>query len=115
MHEVSLVEALYDEAERAIRPHRLAAVRRLRVRVGALAGVDPELFRIAFEGTREGRGLGAATLEVAWEPSDWRCEACGAAVADGETLVCRTCGGPVALAGGDALILERIELEVRDV
>ena len=115
MHEVSLVEALYDEAERAIRPHRLDAVRAVRVRVGALAGVDPELLRLAFEGTRAERGLGRATLEVVWEPTDWRCPACGAAVTDGAVLVCAECGGPVTLAGGDALVLERIELEVRDV
>lgn len=115
MHEVSLVQALFDQADRAIAPHPAAAVRQMRVRVGALAGVDGELFRTAFEGCRSERGYGAAALELVEERAAWRCTVCGAAVAEAGPLRCSACEGEAALCAGAALVLERLELEVRDV
>src|SRR6185369_13956851 len=60
MHEVSLVQALFDQIDRAIEPHPPAAVRQLTVRIGTLAGVDGELFQTAFEGCKQERGYLAA-------------------------------------------------------
>ena len=64
MHEVSLVHALFDHADRALSTHAPSAVRVLAVRVGALAGVEPELFATAFEIVRGERGYASATLEL---------------------------------------------------
>jgi hydrogenase nickel incorporation protein HypA/HybF len=64
MHEVSLVHALFDQADRALGAHPPSAVRRIQLRVGALAGVEPELFETAFQGVREERGYAAAVLEL---------------------------------------------------
>lgn len=115
MHEVSLVHSLFDQADRSIAPHPSGAVRLMKVRIGELAGVDPELFRTAFDGCREERGYAAAALEVAWESSAWSCRACGAAVSQGGPLRCAACGGEARLSAGGDLILDRLELEVVDV
>lgn len=115
MHEVSLVQALFDQADRAIAPHASEVVRHMTVRVGELAGVDGELFRTAFDGCRAERGYGSATLEIVEVPAEWRCAACGAAVDPGGSLRCLACDGDATLEGGGELILERIELEVVDV
>lgn len=115
MHEVSLVHALFDQADRAIAPHPARAVRQMQVRIGSLAGVDPELFRTAFDGCRGERGYGAAALAVIEEPAVWQCTACGEAIADGEALSCAACDGEARLQSGGDLILERLELEVKDV
>lgn len=84
MHEVSLVHALFDQVDRALFPHPAAALLQVTVRIGSMAGVEFELFRTAFEGTKAERGYPVAGLQV-------------------------------VSADGSDLILERMELEVRDV
>lgn len=84
MHEVSLVHALFDQVERALAPHPAAQLVQVIVRIGDMAGVECELFRTAFEGTKAERGHPRAGLQV-------------------------------VAAEGAELILERMELEVRDV
>jgi hydrogenase nickel incorporation protein HypA/HybF len=84
MHEVSLVHSLFDQADRAIGTHAATEVRLVRVRVGAMSGVEPALFDTAFSGVRTERGYVSAVLELVPVP-------------------------------GTELILERLELEVRDV
>ena len=115
MHEVSLVHALFDQADRAIVPHSSRDVRQMKVRIGKLAGVDPELFRTAFDGCRSERGYAAAALEIVRESSAWSCAACGAAVGQGGPLRCTACDGEARLSAGGDLILDRVELEVVDV
>jgi Zn finger protein HypA/HybF involved in hydrogenase expression len=85
MHEVSLVQALFDQADRAILPHPSADVRQVTVCIGALAGVEGALFRSAFEGCKDERGYGNASLVI------------------------------VELPSGDDLILQRLELETGHV
>ncbi len=115
MHEASLVEALFDQVDRAIGAHPPAAVREVTVRIGALAGVEAALFRTAFEGLRGDRGYGGATLAVDEERASWRCADCGGEVPEGALLACAKCGGRVTLAAGGEIILARVELEVNDV
>lgn len=115
MHELSLVEAMFDEADAAIAPHAPAEVRRVTLRVGALAGVEVTLLRTAFDGCRELRGYVHATLEVIDDPAEWRCQGCGEARSHAAPAWCASCGAPLRLVRGDALVLERLELEVRDV
>jgi hydrogenase nickel incorporation protein HypA/HybF len=115
MHEVSLVHALFDQTDRAIVPHAAAAVRHIQVRIGALAGVESELFRTAFEGCRAERGYSAAALDIVEQDAAWQCVRCGAVLASGAPLVCPACAGRVRLSAGGELILERVELEVQNV
>ena len=68
MHEVSLVHALFDQADRAMGRHAPRDVRLVRVRVGAMSGVEPELFATAFDGVRAERGYVAAELELVGVP-----------------------------------------------
>ena len=117
MHEVSLIEALFDQADRAIAPRPAVAVRQLVVRIGELAGVDPELFRTAFEGCKGDRGYAAAVLEIIAEPAAWSCDTCGRGIAANGPLRCGGChcSGRMKLSAGGDLILQRLELEVNDV
>ncbi len=115
MHELSLCEALFDQIDAAVASQRSPVVRLVRLRVGELAGLEPELFRSAFEVTRGDRGHAAAELVIAFEAAVWACRACGAEVARGEALRCAACGGEARLARGGDMVLERIELEVPDV
>jgi hydrogenase nickel incorporation protein HypA/HybF len=111
VHEYSLVAALTRKAEAEARARGATAVLALRVRVGALAGVEPSLLASAFTLCREGL-LEGATLEIETTEACWACPRCGAGVAAGGVLRCAGCGEPARLVSGDELLLERIEMEV---
>jgi hydrogenase nickel incorporation protein HypA/HybF len=49
MHEYSLVQAMFDQIGDAVRANGALAVHRVHVRIGRLAGVEPELFRTAYD------------------------------------------------------------------
>ncbi|MBI5431429.1 MAG: hydrogenase maturation nickel metallochaperone HypA [Planctomycetes bacterium] len=112
MHEVSLIQALFDAADRAIEPHPSAAVRVLKVRVGELAGVQGELLRTAFELCRIERGYGDAELVLVDEGARWRCRDCGTELPADAVRRCALCGGEGRLSAGGELVLDRVELDV---
>jgi hydrogenase nickel incorporation protein HypA/HybF len=112
MHEYALVQSLLQRVEQEARSRRASAVHRVTVRIGAQAGIEPELFASAYELCRTGTLCDGAELVIAGEQTSWRCQACGAPIPTGARLVCTACGWPARLASGDALVLERIELEV---
>jgi hydrogenase nickel incorporation protein HypA/HybF len=112
MHEYSIVSALLEQVEAAAREQRATAVHVIRVRIGELAGVEPELFASAFELCRERTICSAARLDVVPAPAAWTCSGCGRSIVAGEILRCPDCGLPARLASGDEIILERIEMEV---
>jgi len=64
VHEFSLVQAMFDQIGTAMRTHDAIAVRRVRVRIGARAGVEPALFRTAYDVYRVGTACAAAPLEI---------------------------------------------------
>jgi len=109
MHEYSLVQALVDDVARHV-CGRQGVVRRVRVRVGALSGVDPGLLATAYETFRPDTVCAQAELEMSHVPARWSCTACGRQIAAGERLQC--CGTPARLVEGDDLVLEQLELEV---
>ncbi len=113
MHEYSLVEALVTRVEEEARRRGALAVHRLSVRVGALSGVDPDLFRTAYETFRAGTICAEVPLALTLVAASWSCPRCRAPIARGAVLRCATCDAPARLDdGGDALMLDGIEMEV---
>jgi hydrogenase nickel incorporation protein HypA/HybF len=113
MHEYSLVEALVRRVEEEAREHGAIAVHGLKVSLGELSGVDPELFRSAYEMFREGTVCEKAQLEIVRWAADWTCPACGKSIAAGDVLRCDRCDRPARLnERSEALLLESIDMEV---
>ena len=113
MHEYSLVQALVERVEQEVGRRGALAVHALTVSVGELGGVDPELFRTAFETFRQGTVCAQAELTVRLVPARWSCPACGAAIEKGAVLRCPGCDLPARMGeGSDGLTLDRVELEV---
>ena len=115
MHEYSIVASLVERVAREVEARPGAVVRKLHVRIGEQAGVELELLRTAFTTFRERSVCDGAELEIESVPAAWRCARCDRAIAAGAVLRCPACGRPAQLAAGDDIILERIEMEVRDV
>lgn len=70
MHEYSLVQAMFDQMGNIIAAQRARSVRRVRVRIGRLAGVDPTLFQTAYEMFRIKTFCAEAPLEIDQDASD---------------------------------------------
>jgi hydrogenase nickel incorporation protein HypA/HybF len=64
MHEYSLVQAMFDRIGEAVRANRALAVRRVHVRIGRYAGVEPELFRAAYDVFRVKTFCADAPLDI---------------------------------------------------
>ncbi len=111
MHEYSLVAAMAERVEREARARKALAVHRLAVRIGALSGVEPELFASAFTLVRQGL-LEQAALEIRRAEAEWACPQCGQAVPSGGPLRCAACAVPAKLVAGGEILLEQIEMEV---
>ncbi len=113
MHEYSLVQSLVERVEQEARRRQAIAVHALTVRVGELSGVDPELLRTAYETFRAGTICERAPLTLTRVPATWSCPRCRRPIPRGGALTCPDCHDPARLDdGGDALTLERIEMEV---
>jgi hydrogenase nickel incorporation protein HypA/HybF len=113
VHEYSLVQSLVTRVEEEARRRGALAVHGLSVRGGELSGVDPDLFRTAYETFRAGTICERAPLALSRVPASWSCPRCRAAIARGAILRCAACDVPARLdEGSDALTLDAIELEV---
>jgi hydrogenase nickel incorporation protein HypA/HybF len=111
MHEYSLVRAMVDRVEQEARARSATSISRLAVRIGAMSGVEPELFASAFTLCREGM-LAATELDIRRSEAVWACPQCAASIPTGGVLRCAACQAPAKLVTGDEILLEQIEMEV---
>jgi hydrogenase nickel incorporation protein HypA/HybF len=114
MHEYSIVSALLTQVEGHARRHGAGAVHRVRVSLGELSGVDPELLAAAYDLARAGGVCAAAALEVETVAARWECPRCAVALPPRSRLACAACGTPARLAAGDEIVLASLEMEVMD-
>jgi hydrogenase nickel incorporation protein HypA/HybF len=112
MHEYSLIQSLLLRVEEEAQARHATAVRKIRVRLGELAGVDRDLFATAYNTFREAGICRGAELDLIDVPARYECPKCGAPFARGEVLRCVSCEMPASLVEGDDLILDRIEMEI---
>lgn len=112
MHEYGLCESIVGAVERRARGR---AVRRVRVRVGALHRVVPPAMDQAFALAAEGTVADGAAVDLITVPVRLHCSACGHVGESTEALaLCPACGGAaLETSGGDDLVLEWIELAER--
>jgi hydrogenase nickel incorporation protein HypA/HybF len=113
MHEFSLARALWDQVERVRRQHGAARVLSIRVGVGEMSGVEPELLHSAFRVLLESGHAGGADLELERVPLEARCDGCGAEFPVRRFhFACPECGGPrVTVLRGEHLVLQQLTLE----
>jgi hydrogenase nickel incorporation protein HypA/HybF len=112
MHEYSVAAALIEQVARVAAERQALAVRRVEIALGELSGVDPGLLETAYRMLREGTACAAAALRLRRVEARWTCQACDRELPRGAPLRCPGCERPAALASGDELLLERVEMEV---
>lgn len=115
MHELSIARALLRQVGRVSVAHGGARVRRVRVRLGPLSGVEPALLAAAFPQACQDTPHAGAVLEIERVPVRVRCLACGQEHEGAPNrLRCPACGSAdTTLVGGDELLLVSVDLEER--
>ena len=77
MHEAGIAEYLIEIAAQHLQRVPHGPVRRLHVRIGEMAGVNPDSLDFAFECMAKGTELEGARLDVERIPLQLDCDACG--------------------------------------
>ncbi len=113
MHELAVCQSMLQQVMEIARQQQARLVTRIRVQVGPLSGVEPQLLAQAFPIASAGTLADTAALELESLPVRVRCEQCGAETdALPNRLLCGTCGDyHTQLVSGDELLLASVELE----
>ncbi|GAB1399173.1 hydrogenase maturation nickel metallochaperone HypA [Aminivibrio sp.] len=111
MHEVSLVESIVTALEKMMEEEGWTRVTEVRLRIGVLRQVNPEILSFAFETVTKGTPLEGARLFVTDVPLEYRCRECGQMWGEEDGL-CPACGSPSreTLAGME-MEIESLEVE----
>jgi hydrogenase nickel incorporation protein HypA/HybF len=94
MHEVGIMESALEAIRHQAVKHGATRVSRIVLRIGALAGVDPDALRFAYEALAPSSIAAGAELEIESVPARARCAACGTefGVDRGFIFRCPQCG-----------------------
>jgi hydrogenase nickel incorporation protein HypA/HybF len=113
MHELGIANSVLEAVRAEVERHPGALPVKVGVRVGELAGVDPDALAFSFEALTSKTEWERLVLTVETCPRRHRCPACGHTfqVADYD-LACPACGAPrTECVGGDELELAYLEME----
>lgn len=113
MHELAVAQALVEQVDAVIDQHQASRAILIRVRIGPLAGVVPDLLATAFPLAAADSRMEHAELEFTHAPIRVHCQTCGAETeAAMNRLLCGACGDwHTRILSGDELLLESVELE----
>lgn len=113
VHEFSLCESIIDTITAQTRQQGFNRVRRVWLEIGALANVELDALRFAFEVVRENTVAAAAELDIITLPGRAWCLDCAQAVEVNEFYApCPRCGGyQWRLTGGNEMRIKELEVE----
>jgi hydrogenase nickel incorporation protein HypA/HybF len=117
MHELSMVESLVEELLKLQEENEWDRIDTVRLRVGAMRQVIPEIMDFAFDISIKDTPLEGARLFIDEVPLKKKCKACGNAWIEGDEalFLCEKCGSAdVELIEGMELGIESLEVEETD-
>jgi hydrogenase nickel incorporation protein HypA/HybF len=106
VHEMGIAMSILDACRAAMAPHGGGRLEEVRIAVGELSAIEPELLQYAWEAVVGGGPDAGSRLAVDWRPARQRCPQCGEEKprAPGSWLrLCPDCGHPLEVEGGDEL------------
>ncbi len=114
MHELALVTETCRAARRAVEGSGGGRLEVVRLAVGELADVEPDLLGFAWEAVSAGTPDAGSRLDVDFRPARQTYAACGDVPerAAGSWLrLCPRCDGPLGIEGGDELDVLNVTFE----
>lgn len=94
MHELGIMESALDSIRQEAAKHGATRVSRIVLRIGALAGVDHDALRFAYEALAPTSIAAGAELEIESVPTRAHCKACAKDFSAGKSYIfrCPLCG-----------------------
>lgn len=114
MHEISLVQNLFQQLEQLAKENNCDKIRTVTMEVGPLSGVVVDSFQFGFDIlSRDHPLLQEAELKIELPPVNYTCSSCGGMeICEQRPESCPQCGETLLIPeGGDDLILKQVELE----
>jgi hydrogenase nickel incorporation protein HypA/HybF len=113
MHEMGIANSVLDAIRTETRRFPDGHIYKVGVRIGELAGVDPDAMSFCFEALVRGTELEPLSLEIEYCPRRYQCRACGHSYAAArDDSACPQCGRTdLRFLGGDELELAYLEVE----
>ena len=114
MHELSIVASLFDILNEKAVEQKAKKITKVKLKVGMLSGVVPELLESAFEVYKKGTIASEAKLEVEETNVKAKCQKCGNEFSPEDfTMICPKCNSlEIKILSGQELLLEKMELEI---
>ena len=116
MHELSIAQALISEVSAVALENKALSVRSVKIRIGALSGVERGALEMAFPFAAEGTICEGSVLQIEDVPSEMECRACGKTSEPVDfAFVCSECGSnDVEVKAGREMMIESVNLELPD-
>jgi hydrogenase nickel incorporation protein HypA/HybF len=113
MHEMGIANSVLDAIRVETRRFPDGHIHKVGVRIGELAGVDPDAMSFCFEALVRGTELEPLALEIEYCPRRYQCRGCEHSfTARCEDSACPECGETEPqFLGGDELELAYLEVE----
>lgn len=113
MHEMSIANSVLEAVRAEARRFPDARICKVGLRIGELAGVDPEALSFCFDALVRGTDLEPLVLAIEYVPRRHKCAACGRSFpVTAEGAPCPHCGGAdCRFISGDELELAYLEVE----
>jgi hydrogenase nickel incorporation protein HypA/HybF len=113
MHEMGIANSILEGVAAELRRHRGPRATKIGVRIGELAGVDPDALSFAFEALTLETELAGLKLEVEYVVPRSRCRDCNDEFdVSNYELLCPTCGGlNTERISGDELEFAFLEID----
>jgi len=112
MHELSLCQNIVKQLQVLVEEHDASTVSVVRLKIGPLSGVDPELMQHAFPAASAETVASNAVLEIENTPIRVTCQSCGKeSEVTTNKLLCTSCGSnKTTLNSGDEMLLVDVEM-----
>jgi len=117
MHEMGIAIEIYRTCREVVREHGEGRLHRVRIAVGELAAVEPDLLVFGWEAVIADGPDEGAKLEIDFCKADQRCPKCNESKDRSEGSwfrICPDCGTPLEVRGGDELDVLQVSFETED-
>jgi hydrogenase nickel incorporation protein HypA/HybF len=114
MHELSVVASLFEILEEKVREQKGKRITLVKLQIGALSGIVPELLETAFDIYKKDTIAAEAELKISLVPLKVRCEDCQKVmIKDDFVFICDNCNSTnIKTLEGTEMILEKMDIEI---
>ncbi len=111
MHELGIISNIFTIIEAVAQEHNLVKITTVKLKLGRLQQIVPEMLAFAFEAVANGTKAEGATLDVEYVPIKMKCHACEQEfIVEDHVYICPGCSHTkLTMLEGMEVILESLE------